>query len=442
MSVLNRVLRDLERRGEGQPKAMTGPVAVTPVVRPSLPAASPRPSQLLRIVIWSGVGLVLAGTAGTYVWIAQQGHTTAQAPQPLGAHQYAAVVTATPPAEVPTPPVATDVVAPAIASSAVATEESNINERRAPSADRTPARESMTTSTSSIAPVALAKPSRTTVNPATDAPAVTAAVAPTRPAPQVQAALTDATSRPAAITAVASKPTSATTAPDAALGAAPSAPSAGSETAAAIVMRPGGGAAADEARATELIRRGRNVEAMALLQGVLTQAPANGNARATLAALQSETGHRELALQTLLAGSQIEPMRFAALAAQLQADLGDAAAALITLDRIAATARSARIEALRGGIAQRAGQHAVAVDSYQRALRSADAPAVWWVGLAVSLDALGQATQSHAAFSRAATDASLPAGVRSFVHARIAALAAAGHAAAAASTDAAIAASR
>ena len=130
------------------------------------------------------------------------------------------------------------------------------------------------------------------------------------------------------------------------------------------------------------------------------------------------------------------------LAAQLQADLGDAAAALITLDRIAATARSARIEALRGGIAQRAGQHAVAVDAYQRAVRAADAPAVWWVGLAVSLDALGQATQSHAAFSHAATDTNLPAGVRSFVQARIAALAAAGHANAAAPSEAAIAASR
>ncbi len=181
---------------------------------------------------------------------------------------------------------------------------------------------------------------------------------------------------------------------------------------------------------------------MALLQGVLTQAPANGNARATLAALQSEAGQRDLALQTLLAGSHIDPMRFAALAAQLQADLGDATAALVTLDGIAATARSAHIEALRGGIAQRAGQHDVAVDAYQRAVRVNGAPAVWWVGLALSLDALGQTTQSHAAFSRAASDATLPAGVRSFVQARIAALAAAGRANAAGPNDAAIAASR
>lgn len=123
-------------------------------------------------------------------------------------------------------------------------------------------------------------------------------------------------------------------------------------------------------------------------------------------------------------GSTIEPARFAALAARLQIELGDAGAALSTLDRVPEAARDAAHEALAGGIAQRAGDHSRAVDDYKRALRASNAPSHWWVGLAISLEALNQSAAALGAYRRATADPRLPAAARSYALGRIDALSA------------------
>jgi tetratricopeptide (TPR) repeat protein len=174
---------------------------------------------------------------------------------------------------------------------------------------------------------------------------------------------------------------------------------------------------ADLTRAMNLVARGRATEAMQLLAGGLSQRPAWHEARSALAALQAEAGDRQQALATLLGGVALDPNRFAPLAAQLQAELNDAAGALRTLDRVPTESRDQAYHALVGAIAQRAGQHETAVAEYGAALRVAPSNSLAWVGLAVSLQALGRDAQALAAY-QAAAGGRLSPEMRRFVQAR------------------------
>ena len=180
-------------------------------------------------------------------------------------------------------------------------------------------------------------------------------------------------------------------------------------------------AQSDLARAMALAARGRTSEAVQLLEAALSQRPAWNEARSTLAALQAEAGDRQQALATLLAGVAFDSDRFAPTAAQLQAELGDPIGALQTLDRVAPEARDQTYHALAGAVAQRAGQHERAVTEYGAALRFSPSNSLAWVGLGVSLQALGRDVQALAAY-RAAAVGKLSADLQRFVQARIGAV--------------------
>jgi hypothetical protein len=418
MSVLNQMLKDLEARGIGlEPAAPAQAVATeapsAPILRPRLVPQQPiAPAPMIvRIAVWGGVSLVIAATTAGYFWYAKHINDSVRAPQPLGAQQFAGVAATAPmpagpaaaaaaPAPVaatPTPPSATP-VAPSAAMPAPP----------APVAAPAAAPEAVPATVAAVT----AQPASLQAR-----PRAAAATAAAMAANATQEAPAAAQADPATI-AVRPERRANAPSPDALTGA----PAA--ETQNMIVTRPADSNEALEARAAEFIARGRSAEAMALLEQVILRTPAAGSARATLAALQSESGRRDLALATLLDGSRIEPLRFAAAAARLQAELGDAPAALATLDLVPVASRSAAHQALAAGIAQRAGEHRRAVEAYQIALRELGAPTVWWVGLAISLDALDQRAAALEAFRRAAADRSLPMATRNFVAGRINALAA------------------
>ncbi len=180
-------------------------------------------------------------------------------------------------------------------------------------------------------------------------------------------------------------------------------------------------AQAELRRAIELVARGQTTEATRLLADALSQRPDWSDARATLAALQAEAGDRRQALATLLDGVRFDPTRFAPTAAQLQAELNDPAGALLALDRVPPAARDQSYHALAAAIAQRAGRHQMAVAEYGAALRSVPSNAVAWVGLGVSLQALGHDAEALAAYRGAARE-TLSAELRRFVQLRISAL--------------------
>jgi len=171
-------------------------------------------------------------------------------------------------------------------------------------------------------------------------------------------------------------------------------------------------------RAIDLVGRGRYTEATQVLLAALNKRPDWVDARFMLAALQAEAGDRRAALSTLLAGVATDPTRFAPTAAQLQAELEDPAGALQTLDRVPAAARDRPYHALAAAIAQHASQHELAVAEYAAALRFDPADSVAWVGLGISLQALGRGEQALAAF-RGAAQGTLSADLRRFVQARI-----------------------
>lgn len=177
--------------------------------------------------------------------------------------------------------------------------------------------------------------------------------------------------------------------------------------------------AADVARAGELIARGRNSDAMPLLAQVLAREPTHAPARAALVALLAEGGQRERALALLLDGAQFDPSRFGAPAAQLLFELGDVAGALRTLERVPEARRTPAHNALGGGLAHRLGLHARAVDAYRHAVETPNAQSVWWVGLALAHEALGDHDAAQAAFGRASAQPTLPADVRAFVASRL-----------------------
>jgi MSHA biogenesis protein MshN len=174
-------------------------------------------------------------------------------------------------------------------------------------------------------------------------------------------------------------------------------------------------------RATDLIARGRSTEAAQVLASALAGRPNWHEARSTLAALQAERGDRRQALTTLLDGAAIDPGRFALTAAQLQAELNDSIGALKTLEQVPQPTRNEEFHAWVAAIAQRAGQHELAVQEYGAVLESGSTRALAWVGLAVSLQALGRDAQALAAY-RGAAQGTLSAEVRRFVDARTAAL--------------------
>jgi MSHA biogenesis protein MshN len=168
----------------------------------------------------------------------------------------------------------------------------------------------------------------------------------------------------------------------------------------------------------ELLGHGHASDAAQLLASALSNRPSWSDARSALAALQAESGDRRQALATLLDGVALDPIRFAPTAAQLQAELNNPAGALQTLDRVPAASRDQPYRALAGAIAQRAGQHELAIAEYEAALRSAPSDWLAWVGLGVSLQALGRDQQALEAFRNGA-HGTLSTEVRRFVEARI-----------------------
>ncbi len=372
MSVLNQMLRDLEKRG-AMP-AVVAAAGMATVARPALAAPAPT-IDARRRWIWAGVLAVATAFVAVHSWLSYQVQDARTARQPLGARQFAGLNetngTVTTPVRTLPAAAATPVVhAPAPVAS---------EPMRAMSGSEFAPGEA----TNAI----VASPARAK----SASPRVVATTAAPRAAPRPNPP------------------------PHAVEGA-----NGGSDAAApAVVVRASNGVAADVDRAADLIARGRSTEAMELLAQVLARQPTHAAARSSLAALLAESGRREQALHVLLAGSDQDPARFAAPAAQLQAELGDLAGALGTLARVPQARRSARDEALFAGIAQRAGDHMTAIPAYRRALSLPQPEGVWWVGLAVSLEAIGDGDEARNAYARASAETRLPADVRRYVNDRL-----------------------
>lgn len=157
----------------------------------------------------------------------------------------------------------------------------------------------------------------------------------------------------------------------------------------------------------------------------LREDPRHVGARVAQAGLligQSRTDEAMALLQEGIALAPAQP-QLALMMARMQAERQDWVAAANTLKAASAhagttTSEGAEFHGLYAAILQRAGRHSDAVEKYGVALRLAPGRSVWWMGLAISLEEIGQADTARAAFQRAKT-IGLPEGAAGYVDARL-----------------------
>lgn len=433
MSVLNQMLRDLQARGEPVPGqgsqtahknvGTSDPyVAGAPVIPSLLPINNLSRWDTTRVVLWSLTALIAAGFLGGLQWQKQQVlQAAAKVKPPLGYAEFKGAINNNNDAPLAAVPIA---VTPAATFASPAVEVETI--ATSVIAEAAPVLlQPETVMTENAAPENVKPEAFVSKSAAAQAPTSSVSI-PSAPAPRAQAtievpkvakALSQASAPETAAQETSARNTAVREAPTRALNsqantqlalAAPSsrelplpARDSAPENAVRLSSTSANNPEITVARAADLIARGRNIDAALLLRQTLTMQPRHVDARRALAALQAEAGQQDAALVTLLEGAQVDPARFAPMAAALQVELGNAQGALATLARIPAEAQTAQHHALAAGIAQRIGAHEQAVSAFRRALAANAQEPAWWIGLAVSLEALGQRSDAQAAYERA-----------------------------------------
>ena len=398
MSLVNKMLRDLDARRVGDGERAALPAAVTPLAahqeaRPVLP-------RLLPAVL----GLVALGFSAWYA-------TRNFGPPPAAV---APVQVAPPPAVVPPPAVAAAPVAatPTVTAEPAIAAAPPVPEPVAPSAMPAPAPvAALPTLRMADALIALpeAKPEPAHKVPVTSprpAPPALAALAAVAPAPTSRPPVAESTPRPAAVVAARAAPVAA----DALIEKQLRQPSA--------AERAEGG----YRRGLAAARQGLAEDAIGIYRAVLADQAEHAAARQALAALLIEARRYDEAEEVLRKGVDIPSARLSsALAlARLQVERHQAAAALETLQKHAAAGdRSAEFQGFAAALLNRAGRSAEAVTHYQAATRLAPGEGRWWAGLGIALDAAGKVAEARDAYQKARSLPGLPADLAQHVEQRL-----------------------
>lgn len=180
----------------------------------------------------------------------------------------------------------------------------------------------------------------------------------------------------------------------------------------------------DYAAAITLIRAGRESEAQQRLTQLLAASPWHSAARAMLVDSLIEEGRLDRARQLLDEGEHAAPgdVDLAGARARWLVRQQRVPEAIALLRNQASSPGNAAGLALLAGLLQTTGDHAGAVQAYQSALATEPRNGTWWTGLGISLQALQLNRQALQAFRQARASSELAAAVRSFVDERIAGL--------------------
>lgn len=158
-------------------------------------------------------------------------------------------------------------------------------------------------------------------------------------------------------------------------------------------------------------RQGNIGQATAAYRVALDDYPEHAAARQALAALLIDGRQYDEAENVLRQGTEFPAARLASVLAlaRLKVERGEASVALDLLRRHAAAGeRSAEFQGFFGALLNRAGRSADAVERYQSATRLAPGEARWWAGLGIALDASGNAADAREAYQKARTLPGLP----------------------------------
>jgi MSHA biogenesis protein MshN len=186
---------------------------------------------------------------------------------------------------------------------------------------------------------------------------------------------------------------------------------------------PGDRAELEYRRAAALLNGGRVADAEDALRRALAEDNRHHAARQTLIALYLEQGRIEDALQHLREGLDANPayVPFGVALARIHVDRRNYEEALKVLEPVRATAQgNPDFHALRGAVLQRLSRHNEAADAYRQALNSGAQTGTSWVGLGISLEAQGMRPEAAEAFRRGIATGTLAPDVRAYVDQRLA----------------------
>lgn len=391
MSLINTMLRDLDKRRAGDEARQTLPQAVR-----AMPDADKRGSLSVRYAVWGGVALLLAATAW---WWPEQGRMPI-APKPIAAPVPVAVPPAPTMPTVAPPPFA---VAPRGFQADVRAAEPVVDAKIA------------------------AKPVSPVLLPAAIAPApAIAAVKKTEPAVVATSALGRGSPRASTssplrmdehLSSSTAQPSVSDTPKLAASVALPRMPAISSIDP-ALANRD----ADDWSRAQTMLREGRNDHAEPLLQRLLQSKPGNAAARQALLGILLPARRHAEAISVLSDGLLLNPenVGWAMNLARLHADANNYAAAWKVLDYSAPNARqNPDYLAFCGTVLQRLNRNGEAITHYLSALQIKPNESRWWVGYAIALEAEGKVAEAKEALRRALALGDLPPEIARFAEQKL-----------------------
>jgi MSHA biogenesis protein MshN len=177
-------------------------------------------------------------------------------------------------------------------------------------------------------------------------------------------------------------------------------------------------------RALASLQEGRVSAALADLDRAVELDPRNEAARQTYVSLLLENRRTDDAIRQLRLALGIDPRQpgLAMVLARLQVEKGDPAALDTLLNTLPYAGNNADYLAFLAGVLQRQQRHAEAADYYRSALQLSPQNGVWWIGLAISLQADQHLPEAREAFSRARSSSGLTPELRGFIDRELAKL--------------------
>jgi len=177
-------------------------------------------------------------------------------------------------------------------------------------------------------------------------------------------------------------------------------------------------------RGVDLLKRGRTMEAQSAFRTAVSADAGHRAARQALVALAMERGDLDDASRLLTDALARDPAQpdFAAALARIQVERGAVPQALATLDAASAAAGAhPDYFIIRGSVLQRLGRHEEATDAFRAALRlQSSTPA--WLGLGISFEALQKKPEAANAFRNALAAGPANTELRTYAEQRIQAL--------------------
>ncbi|MCS0584815.1 tetratricopeptide repeat protein [Massilia pinisoli] len=173
-------------------------------------------------------------------------------------------------------------------------------------------------------------------------------------------------------------------------------------------------------RALVSLQEGRTLDTVASLEQALKYDPAHEAARQTLVGLLIEANRTDEAMRQLQLGLTLDPRQpaMAMLLARLQIERGGNG--IDTLTRTLPHAgNDPDYHAFLAAALARQQRHREAAEQYQLAVRAAPSNGVWWMGLGISLQAEKRTGEALDAFQRARASGGLSQELQGFVERRI-----------------------